>query len=143
MKTHWTLMPGLLALGACSTLPPSTEPRDSGAAFTLRAPERLIASEAAPARFQVSVTGATTPVRLSLEGAPAGVTTRFDPPETTGTSLVTVTVAPGTSAMTAGLTLRATDADAEQKQPVRLDVVGAPKLPTRAPAISVTLDRLF
>ncbi|MBL8920119.1 MAG: S8 family serine peptidase [Myxococcaceae bacterium] len=143
MKTRYTLMPGLIALCACSTLPPSSEPKGADATLTLNVPQRVIASADAPARFTVLVSGSAEPVRLTIEGAPAGVTTQLDQPETTTSSVVTVKVEAGTSPMTAELTVRATVGTVEAKKSVRLDVVGAPKLPTRAPEISVTLDQLF
>lgn len=140
MKTRW--LAALLTCSACGTVPPEVVPPAPETPFSLAAPERVIASATAPARFTVTVT-TQTPVRLAVEGAPAGVSVQVEPAETTSSSVVTLTVAEGTAPLTAELTVRASSSTSEQKKTVRLDVVGAPKLPTRVPEVTVTLSQLF
>lgn len=139
--TRW-LSAVLVLLVGCEGKPPEPPPGPA-AAWTLKAPERVVASASSPTPFTVEVSSGGPSVTFSVEGLPPGVSSTFAPATPATRAVVTLTVADGTAPTSSSFTLRATADGAEQKATLRLDVVGAPKAPTRRPEVTVTMDSLF
>ncbi|MDX2014638.1 MAG: S8 family serine peptidase [Myxococcaceae bacterium] len=140
--SRWLSSVLVVLVVGCDTRPPEV-PTPPPPGWTLKAPERVVAALGAPARFSADVSSGGPSVIFSVEGLPAGVSSSVEPAGPSARAVVTLTAAEGTAPTSGSFTLRASADGAEQKVTIRLDVLGAPKPPTRAPEVTVTMDSLF